>query len=544
MYLGSYADGSVHLNKITDLYVYHKDNNAECYFIGEVLSSKEETYSAFQKFIREPKPEHVLFLQGNYQVIIHISNQLWLFSDLGNVRPIFYMKYLSQWLFSSHLSLLHQQINSSLHFPWFRRMLSTSGFHIETETPFKGINQIPGAFGVSINKCDFKLFQTWIVDQESNLSAKEAQIQLKEELTNAVLLRCEGKRITTDLSGGLDSSTITWIASKQNSVRSVTIIGKEENEDIQVAREIVKVRDNISHTEFTQKDIPLIYSNMDQIKTDIPIPFYWSANKVKKKFQWAKKNGSDIHFSGEGGDTVLGADFTYLVDLLKQGKWKTFISHTRGWAQLKKQSPWSWLSGSVCGALGIPYNSHQRHPLASIQNQADWYLFSSSVFDKGRYSRKLGVSNTLHGIHYLGYISHGLKNLAEQESLNISFPYLDNRVIRTCMRLPSEYKMHPCRLKPIIKEAFRQDLPHSLLERNTKGDYTTDVYYGMKQNLDWFHHYFRKLQLEEMNLIDGDKFRECFERLAVGAPVKLPEFHLTLSLEMWLSMMEGGKSCD
>jgi asparagine synthetase B (glutamine-hydrolysing) len=533
VFFGVFENDNLKINEITGHYIYHNSENSECYFIGEILSDEEETHWAFQQFLKDRNPEVLLFLRGNYQTIIHISNELWCFSDIGNIRPIYYAKQDKKCLLSSHLYILNKQVVSGINTNWFGRSLRSLGFHTDFESPFKKINTIPGGFGLYVNKHRSQIFQSWNVDKEISLSMIQGQKQLKEELTSSILLRCENKKITTDLSGGFDSSTITWIASKNNPTQSVSIIGKEENEDIQIAREIAELQPNIHHIELSHDDIPSIYSDMDNIHTDIPIPFYWSANQAKQIINWAKENSSDIHFSGEGGDTVLGADYSYLIDLVHQWKWKTLFSHARGWAREKKQSPWNWILGSFLRASSLSFSPKQRHPLATSYNQANWLnvLIKS---EKQAYSKKIGLSNTIRGIHYLGYVSHGLKKLAELEQVKLSFSYLDHNVIRTCIQIPLELKMTPFELKPLLKKAFEEDLPASLLERNTKGDYTSDVYHGMEENYSWFQENFQEMHLADMGLVDIQKFRECFQLLLIGAPIKLPEFHHTLSLEMWL----------
>ncbi|TCP65547.1 hypothetical protein [Baia soyae] len=196
---------------ITDPTVHYNDHDAECYFIGEMLSNEEESYRAFRHFVSHRSPRFILSLRGNYQSIIRISNQLWMFADLGSVRPIYYAKQKAQLLFSSHLSIIHQKINSELHTPWLRRYLLTGGTHIELEAPFKAIHMISGGFGLHFKGDHVHTFQAWDVDEESLLSWEMAQDQLKKELTQSVLLRCKNKYITSDLSGGLDSSTLgSW----------------------------------------------------------------------------------------------------------------------------------------------------------------------------------------------------------------------------------------------------------------------------------------------------------------------------------------------
>ncbi|MDQ0418148.1 asparagine synthetase B (glutamine-hydrolyzing) [Croceifilum oryzae] len=533
MFLGHYEGCSLSFEVMQTPYLHLEENGTECYFIGEILSDPDEIDYAFHQFIKERQPEHILFLRGNYQTIIRISDELWMFSDLANVRPLYHAKQGSSYLFSSHLTPIQKQVQSTCNVSWFQRSLSVNGFCIEEETPYQHIKRVPSGFGLLVSPQGERMVQAWNVDQEAPLSWEQAQRDLREELTASVRLRCHGKRVTSDLSGGLDSSTITWIASREQPIKSLTIIGKEEDEDGKIAREVAEVQKNIQHFIWQQDDIPLIYSHMDQIRTDIPIPFLWSANKVRKKMRWASENHSEIHFSGEGGDTVLGADFTYLVDLIRQGKWKTFYSHVYGWATQKKESPFLWISGALCKAFHLPFQPRQRNPLSTVNNLADWFKFSPMVRDV-RFSRYQGVNKTMYGIQYLGYVSQGLKDLANQEQVHLCVPYLDHNVIRVCMRTPSELKMNPYELKPLLKRAFQDELPSSLLNRNTKGDYTSDVYYGMNQQFSWFQEYFREMALSEMGLVDLSAFQQSLHRLSLGVPVKLPEFHHTLSLELWL----------
>ncbi|MXQ55281.1 asparagine synthase [Shimazuella alba] len=521
------------MEHITDSFHYHKEKSSECYFIGDILSSEAETYHAFHTFMKTKKPEDLLYLKGNYQVVVCISDELYAFADLGNIRPLYYEVQDEQIRFSSHLLELHKQIRSPINRNWFHRSLLSIGFHTEFESPFETISAIPGGFGFYARKTVRRLFQSVKMENKSYLSLDLARDRLQEELTSSVLLRCKDKRITTDLSGGLDSSTLTWIAAKRYPVNSLTLIGKEENEDIQIARKIVKEQSNISHVEFSLDEIPSIYSNMDDVFSDNPIPFYWSASQAKWLLSWAKNAGSDVHFSGEGGDTVLGADYTYLIDLVQNGKLGKFLSHARGWAKEKKQSPLNWILGTVLRFLHLPYHPKQRHPLSTAYNQADW-IVSSKKINHYRLSKNLGLSQTLKGIHYLGYVAHGLRNLAEQEEVSICFPYLDHNVFQICMQVALADKMTPYELKPLLKIAFQDELPKYLLKRNTKGDYTSDVYQGMEENFSWFKENFQEMVLADMGLIDIQQFQKCFIRLMNGVPVKLPEFHHTLSLEMWL----------
>lgn len=174
-------------------------------------------------------------------------------------------------MFSSHLKELHRENDFSFNVDWFKRYLFY-GYHIDSETPFKSVYQISGGYGLRIKGNKVVLNKSWNIDKEERLSFEEASKMLRNELTISVTKRIENKRVVGDLSGGLDSSTIAILSSKKKPIDVFTIVGKEEDEDVKIAKSIAKSSPNIRQHIFTQEDLPSIYSGIDNIKTDIPIP--------------------------------------------------------------------------------------------------------------------------------------------------------------------------------------------------------------------------------------------------------------------------------
>lgn len=147
MFFGILDDRKFQMKRITESYIYHKDKENECYFIGDILSSEEESYCAFYQFMKSREPESLLYLRGNYQVIVRLSNEFYVFADLGNIRPIYYGIQGKEIFFSSHLCTLRNRIHTPINSKWFQRSLISIGFHTEFESPFEGIYTIPGGFG-------------------------------------------------------------------------------------------------------------------------------------------------------------------------------------------------------------------------------------------------------------------------------------------------------------------------------------------------------------------------------------------------------------
>lgn len=138
-----------------------------------------------------------------------------------------------------------------------------------------------------------------------------------------------------------------------------------------------------------------------------------------------------------------------------------------------------------------------------------------------RYSRKIGLSKTFRAILDSGSVARGVNIIAENEQVTMAFPYLDHNVIRICMRVPEYLKMNPYVLKPLLKEAFKNELPNELLNRNTKGDYTPDLYGGASEQVGWFKDRFKSMYLADMGLIDLKKYQEKISKLVLGVPVSL-----------------------
>ncbi|MBH8605594.1 asparagine synthase [Thermoactinomyces sp. CICC 10522] len=502
-------------------------DQAKVWLIGEVLSPLGEIRSAIKQFLQNQDPADLLFLRGNYRTIVSLPDQLWLFPDLGNVRPMYYANVGSRLYFSSHLSAIHQYTNSPLNISWFKQSLLTGESHLTGETPYKGIYTIPPTYGLRVTEKKCLLFRAWKPEEEPPLDIEEAQEMLREELVDAIHLRCKGKQVTSELSGGLDSSTLTWLAAQVSQVKAITMLGKEEIEDVRIAKQVANASSAI-HQHFLSYEVAPIYADMESIKSDLPISFLWSAANGQAIWKWAKEQDSEIHFSGEGGDAVLEADISYLSDLFVRGKWKTGISHATRWARKKKDSPWKWIIKSV----------QQRRKLSNHPIRAEWYRFepeSHGLFEETR------CLPTLKNIWMVGNVSYGMRDLAGQEGVNISVPFFDHPILRICLRVPPEKKTNPDEYKPILKRAFASTLPAELLNRNTKGDYTPDVYHGIRQHFEWFQRTFQKMRLAEMGLVEPSMFQETLKRFVMGLSIPLWEFNQTIALELWIRNKEGTK---
>ncbi|TCW39407.1 asparagine synthase [Laceyella sacchari] len=121
------------------------------------------------------------------------------------------------------------------------------------------------------------------------------------------------ERVSAEVSGGLDSTTLALVAadklkeSKRNLI-GITLKGlsPHEFEDVNLAMESCQSRDNIYHLILEPGEYPLPYESMDEVSlTDEPIIFLTTYGWINSLIEKACSFSSELHISGDGGDNVL-----------------------------------------------------------------------------------------------------------------------------------------------------------------------------------------------------------------------------------------------
>ncbi len=161
-------------------------------------------------------------------------------TDAIGVRPIFYIETERQFVFSSQIGQLlgSPGLQSyALNEEYLADFLAC-GFSPRDTTPFKGIKRLPAGHALIVENGDIRLEQYWDLEDKKILYQRQEEYEehflaLFRESVECCL-RADGT-VWSDLSGGLDSSSIVCIAQeiqnrnghKKNEFSTVTVVYDE-----------------------------------------------------------------------------------------------------------------------------------------------------------------------------------------------------------------------------------------------------------------------------------------------------------------------------
>ncbi len=545
--------------------------------VGTCLEPYETLVELFQNAVRSHDYSRLMRLPGSYNLIVQEEADTYVFTDVAGLRPAFYAEYGSCIAYSSLGVPLQQLIEAEVDPCWLANSLI--GFRapnlVQNRSPFCNVKAVPLGHYLQITSGKPTYKRYWNAPQEYT-SFSEAAEQLREQLLTAVegRVRLYGN-VTSDLSGGFDSTSLALLAAKNfakqgEKIHTITIKGTSstESEDVKWAKHAASLYPNIESVMIESHEYPAELSNLESIPlTDAPDPVVFSLGLISYSMGVVKSKGSKLHMSGEGGDPVLTSHPSYLADLLKRRQVGVFLQHIYGLSRVNNLSPLDLMSSAarlsftsyrqwlhqqarklLAGQFYQPLRSKQ--PISTVigwhctWNPATWYrksfvdLFVAELQRWATVATPLahspGEHSSIDMIQGTGFTSLIQQQLAETYDVNLEFPYFDSLVIDACLNAKPEERTTPFAYKPLLSRALERDLPKSIFTRTTKGDYTAGEFVGLQQNLPIINEFFQTSFLADMGLIDIRKLRNYMEQLSMGLADCSFHFNQTLAIELWL----------
>lgn len=355
------------------------------------------------------------------------------------------------------------------------------------ETFDEHIEKLPAAHYLQLSLKNFspQVTRYWDIDVEREIKTKkDAYVteQFKELFQRSVQRRLRSDVQTgTSLSGGLDSSSIATVIHQlpegKNKYHTFSAIfpGFEKDE----AAHIDQVANQFSFTSFKNniddKDVPALLQRVMQAQ-DEPIS---SASSLAQfaVYEMAKQQGVKVLLDGQGADEILAGYNKYYKwywqELFRK---KKFYGHTEYKAAQRLGIQEKFGLKNMIAAL-FP-------SLASVVLEKQYLL--NALSDKHltpefikRYSNEAYYSTpeifTLNGVLYFNTCIHGLEELlryADRNSMahgtEVRLPFLNHELVEFLFTLPSHYKIREGKTKWLLRNAMREELPSSIVNRTDK----------------------------------------------------------------------------
>lgn len=288
------------------------------------------------------------------------------------------------------------------------------------------------------------------------------------------------------LSGGIDSSVVSLIASKYTNTLNTFSIGFKDNPyfDETEYAEIVANKIKSNHTVLSLTNDDLLGAFSDALNY-LDEPFADSSSLNMYILSRYTKQNATVALSGDGADELFSG----------YNKHKALLeADQKGLKNLAMKS-----AGGVVSKL-LPQSRETK--LGNIGRQIDKYSKGLKLSSKERYIRWASfmgdeIANVLtrkqfelrEGLEYLhmdvkdfnDYLVRDFKLVLQGDmlrkvdamsmanSLEVRTPFLDYNLVDYVFSLPSNYKIDSSSRKKILKEAFQDELPEQIFNRGKKG---------------------------------------------------------------------------
>lgn len=433
--------------------------------------------------------------------------------------------------------------------------------------PWRGVEVVRPGWALRVRRRDTAADRTPVTRIRCGEGGLDtAAEQVRTALDEAVSTRLAATAApTADLSGGMDSTTITALAARSRPLPVVTM-PVSGADDAGLARAAAD-RLGVAHHELTPpaEARPLADLISDVEYLDEP----GIAVNLAQERWWAQRIaalGSTVHLTGEGGDAVLTAPLAYFADLPSRELWQ----HARGWARLRATSPAPLLAAAwrlrrtrytdavhaeadrlTAGAAAVPgwtgriswfgpstvewltpqartRVAHLLHAHADTRRSPVTPLADAGIGDTTAWLTLIA----------LGRQQRLYTQLAAAQGVTIASPFLDDAVVAACWRVPAGVRTTPQQLKPLLVRAMRGLVPDEVLTRSTKGDFTAAAYEGLRTHASVLRDLFTGSHLADLGVVDDNAVRATLARAAAGLPVPLGRLDALISTETWLRTYE------
>jgi len=146
---------------------------------------------------------------------------------------------------------------------------------------------------------------------------------------------------------------------------------------------------------------------------------------------------------------------------------------------------------------------------------------------------------TLTDLRHSANAQRYLRELGHRVGVAVHAPFLDNVVIRACLRVPASQRMDPWTYKPLLPCALAGLVPDQVFDRRDKGDYTAEDYRGARGAAPRLRNLLRNSRLADLGVIEPGRVGESLDRLLTGMTVPLGELNNLLAVELWLRDLDG-----
>lgn len=384
--------------------------------------------------------------------------------------------------------------------------------------------------------------------------ADEAAEAVREALDEAVGVRAARDRLTSDLSGGLDSTSLAFLAlAHQPGDLAVFVYHHPEfpSEDLTYARQHARLDPRLRLETVAGGPGELTFQGLDLNGFPYDLePGTATRARTRLRLRRIAARGGGPHLGGEGGDALFTAPPAYLADLARLGALRRLRGDSWTLARQRHVSPAAVMAAaarlsrtSMTTALERLADRLERPAERDVGwldgiswwpdpgREALWLTRSarSALAERARHAAATAKDRppvsaadlwTRCELAASAAMQRHLSDCAREFGVWPQAPFLDHTVIRAALSLPAHLRAAPPAFKPLLTRALAGVVPREVLARRTKGDYSVEDYTGARGASAALRSLLASSRLAELGVIEPASVLASLDRaaLGVGAP--------------------------
>lgn len=530
--------------------------------IGDCGTGREELMQALPAVAAHEWVELTRW-PGSYWVSAHAPDGTrFVAGDLAGTRPVYVTHYEHGPVWAVHLKELVERTKASLDLEVLAARLACGGQHWPHRTLYRGIDLVPGGFGLVIRRGEASVVDICGVRPVTDLhTGAETFGHL---LTQAVQrpVRNAGVEVGADLSGGLDSATAVLLAAAVGPVRAVTYTdGHTSGEDTAYAARVAE-HAGIPH-EIAAGDDNHLPFHFDGVP-DTAEPAADIVNWYMDRLYLTPVTGRPLHLTGHGGDVVLDASSAAWVGMIQRGEERAAKRRAASWARLRGIAPgpyWKTLRHTAAlgrrGALlraadelesgALPVAGPSGWSWCRLGAAASWLtpyarMRVAAMLREAAEDAQPDFADEAEqwaALWATGEEARTARSLYAHLGVHPVYPYLDNQVVRAAFAVPASARRGVATYKPLLAAALPA-LPDWLIARRSKGSFTSQRIAGLERHQFALARLIRNSPLVAEGLIDAGAVRRTLLEAARGqSAVSIAELHQLVVACQWLTGRTG-----
>ncbi|MEF3113345.1 asparagine synthase-related protein [Streptomyces chrestomyceticus] len=433
-------------------------------------------------------------------------------------------------------------------------------FPLAQRPAWRGVHAVPPGHCLTLGADGRHGTARWWRPPQPDLWLEDAAESVRDALTEAVRVRTRRPALSADLSGGMDSTSLCFLAAREDTrlITTAWTCRDEANDDTVWSGHGAALLRSAEHLPLPYADAPTWYTPPPPAHTDPagPLAVIRESARLSHLARVVAARGSRTHLVGVGGDELFSPRPVALNSLARTD----FRSAARRACTARRLGRWTLVDTLRTLFGGVPYPQWLEScadrivpGVRSGDSGADWevvpamppWAHPDAVSTVRRLVRDAAAGEpepfaplrcqheTLRAAARAGEIVRGAAALTARHGVTFEAPFLDDTVIEAALTVRLVDQVAVGSYKPLLSAAMRGILPDSVRARGTKGEHSAEVYAGLRRHRRALSALCDDSHLAGLGLIRPEVLRTALTSLQPLAHTLHP-LDPTLAAEYWL----------